>query len=367
MDFTRQSFLRSLILGGGAFTAFNQTPLIIPAFAEASDVSLAFTARRQAIGVYTGYGLLPEEAAANTRVFENIIGRPVDYLVDFGSDATWPEARGSAAHALRVWRLVATSAQRKLLWNQPLTVRDTPLEAVAAGHHDIMFQGLATLLRSTGFYDAVVRLGWDMNGSWVPWAAKPGAEAISVEAFRRVAGIFRQVSPSFRMCWSPARHQQILPPEQVYPGDDVVDYIGTQVLVPALPPGVDFDEYFERTIVGHGSAPIEGRLPYSLAWIAEFARAHRKPIVIAEYGIGASSTDGHPTGASFVQRMAEWIKRNEVAIHCWRDLPDGNSGGYHTRISRTSLLTGQKPKLEADEQPELALAFRNAWRNPASN
>jgi hypothetical protein len=353
MNLTKRAVLKSFAVGG-IWTGLGSRWTETQAAPQAVDV----TKPLPAVGIYSGYGLRPSDAQAKTKAFEAIIGRPVDYLVEFGAHTNWGEARGSANHALRTWRQVATGSRRKMLWNQPLTMTNVPLDAVAAGQHDTTFQAIATTLRSNGFYDAIVRLGWDMNGDWVPWSVKAETKATYFQAYRRVVAVFRSVSPSFRICWSPARHVQLIAPDEVYPGSDVVDFIGASIMPASAPAGLDYPEFFDKTVIGHGKVAIDGRLPYSLAWLAEFGQENGKPIVIAEYGAGELTGNGDQTSsvAVFVRLMADWIKRHDVALHCWRDPADA------TLSPNPSVPAAAPPPEPLEGLSEGARAFRTAWK-----
>ena len=353
---------RTLLRASGA--------VLTPAFAWSGESRAQQSAGTQqaAIGVNVGYPMRADDTAANLKAFELVIGRQVDYVVDFGAQSTWKEAISSSAHAMRMWRSDAIGNRRKLLWHQPLTVRGTPLSEVAAGKHDSTFETLAANIRNTGFQDAIINLGWDMNGEWTAWSAKTDAAAAYIAAYKRAAAIFKKVSPSFKLCWSPARHEQAITPQTAYPGDNSVDLVGMSILIASLAPGTDTAEFFDSNVLGHGAKPIAGRLPYSLAWLAEFAKEHQKPIIIPEFAIGTEIPSGQISGTApvvdddvIVTRLSQWIRDNQVVLHCWRDLPNTAASPLHSRISRTSLVAGAKPSDPVDERPRLAAAYRKAW------
>ena len=324
--------------------------------------------RTASIGVNVGYALRLDDVVSDVNAFERVIGRHVDYVVEYGAQATWKEAASSAVHALRTWRSVAVGSRRRLFWHQPLTVADTPLSAVVAGKHDSSFESIAVQIRNNGFYDAIINLGFDMTGDWVPWGATTGNRLDYIDAFRRVVTIFRKVSPSFKICWSPSPHAQSVLPQDAYPGNDHVDLVGMNVLLIARANGASLVDQFETTIVGHGATPIEGRRPYALAWLSEFGKAHQKRLVIPELGIGvevAREGSAEPLQASdddaVLVRVAQWMMQNDVMLHCWRDLPHSEWSAMHTRISRSSLISGAMPAHPADEKSRLAAAYRKAW------
>lgn len=352
---------------GGAMVAGSWAVTGLPVVGPSMAIAQGRT-RSPAIGVNVGYGLRVEDAGADVAAFEKVIGRQVDYIVDSGARESWKEAITSATHSLRTWRSVAVGSRRRLLWSQPLTMRETPLAEVAAGRHDAALEAIAVNLRNNGFYDAVVNLGPDMTASWVPWSVTPETKAAYVGAWRRAAAVFKKVSPSFRMCWSPWRNGDTLAPEEAYPGDSHVDLVGMSVLVADVPTGPGAEDYFRSHVVGHGSAPEAGRQPHGLAWIAEFGKAHAKRLIIPEAAVAVTLPPGEQSGAKplpdddvLVTRLAEWILQNDVALHCWRDLPATEAAPLHSRISRASPITGLRPQFPLDERPLLAAAFRKAW------
>lgn len=321
-----------------------------------------------ALGVNVGYGMHTTEALADVEAFETLVGKRVDYIVEYGAQAAWKEAVTSALHALRVWRAVTAGSRRGLLWNQPLTMRETPLADVAAGKHDASFEAIAVNIRNSGFYDAIINLGWDMTGAWVPWSASSETKGAYIDAYRRVAAIFKKASPSFKLCWSPHRNQQAITPEEAYPGDAHVDLVGMAIMLNDPPLGPDLVYFVDSTVIGHGAKKIEGKQPYGLAWLAEFAEAHHKPMIIPQLAIGIEAPAGQAAQQSatfdddvIVTRLAEWIAQHDVALHCWRDVPATEGYALHTRISRASVITNAKPELAADERPRMAMAYRKAW------
>ena len=362
-DISRRSFLRRSMLGGAGVAL---TPILDPVAAALAQVSTR--AKAPSIGVNVGYALRSDETVANVKAFEMLVGRQVDFVTDYGAQVAWRESVTSAVHALRIWREVSVGSRRKMLWHQPLTIKGTPLSDVVAGKHDPVFEVIATNIRNAGFYDAIINLGWDMNGEWPAWSATATTKDAYIDAYRRVAGIFKRISPSFRMCWSPARHTQALAPHDAYPGDAHVDLVGMTVHVVAPPLGPDMAEYFESNVIGHGAVPVAGRQPYALAWLAEFAKLHDKRIVIPELAVGVDIPAGQPPEAApildddvIVTRLADWITQNDVALHCWRDMPNTEGSSLHSRMSRSSLVTGSKPSHPADERPRLSTAYRKAW------
>ena len=66
----------------------------------------------------------------------------------------------------------------------------------------------------------VIRLGWEMNGTWFPWSTNADGYK---RMWRRLIPQYRAVSGAFRFDW--CTNGGSPNPESWYPGDDVVDVI----------------------------------------------------------------------------------------------------------------------------------------------
>ena len=75
----------------------------------------------------------------------------------------------------------------------------------------------------------VVRIGWEFNGNWMPWAASKDPESYK-RYFRRIVEIMRRApGQRFQFEWCPNHGRKDMDPTEAYPGDDVVDIIGMDV------------------------------------------------------------------------------------------------------------------------------------------
>jgi beta-mannanase len=142
----------------------------------------------------------------------------------------------------------------------------TLLPDITAGRYDKLASAIAKEIASFGS-PVFVRWGPEMEClQWKPWSAKPAADYIA--AYRRVATIFRHLSPNSILVWSPVGN---IGCEAYYPGDDVVDYTGFSLYeLPAA----------SITWVGHSRSFVE--------WMNEkyprFVGFH-KPTILTEVGI----------------------------------------------------------------------------------
>jgi hypothetical protein len=220
--------------------------------------------------------------------------RPSSVLgLDFYADSTCDDyAKLSWVPGLRK----KLNPARNMVWSMPLTVKGTPLADIASGLHDDAFETAARAIAAAQ-PRAIIRIGWEMNGSNTPWFAK-GQEADYIAAFRRVVGIFRRHSVAFKFDWCPSWGPQDNPADLTYPGDDVVDYIGLDVYDFKYE-GTPEERWQDRYLKG----------PFGLEWQRDFAARHGKLMSYPEWGVGQFGDN-----PLFVARMHDWFVRNRDRI-----------------------------------------------------
>ncbi|HEX7919452.1 MAG TPA: hypothetical protein VF583_00745 [Bradyrhizobium sp.] len=229
------------------------------------------------------------------QAWERWLNRPRSSVlgVDFYGQSSWDDF-----HKLDwvpgLWKKL--NPARNLAWSVPLSMSGTPLADVAGGLHDAEFEAAARAI-GAAHPKAIIRLGWEMNISNSGWFAK-GHEDDYIKAFRRVVGIFRRHSRSFKFDWCPGWGAQDMPADAAYPGDDVVDFIGLDVY--------DFKS--------DGSAAERWinsclKAPFGLEWQRAFAASRGKLMSYPEWGVGQSGDN-----AFFVQQMHDWFAANQAAI-----------------------------------------------------
>jgi hypothetical protein len=185
----------------------------------------------------------------------------------------------------------------------------------AAGAYDAHFVTLANALVHEGQGSAIIRLGWEFNGGWFPWAAN-GSASHFVTYWQHIVTAMRSVpGQQFTFEWNPTLGDlSVGNLADYYPGDHYVDYIGADV----------YDQNWE-TYPGAAAefATLETET-YGLNWLASFAKQHDKPITLPEWGLGTGRSDGgapiRATGKevaggddpTFVDDMSAWIRAHHV-------------------------------------------------------
>ncbi|MGW2377865.1 glycoside hydrolase family 26 protein [Kitasatospora sp. NPDC001683] len=204
------------------------------------------------------------------------------------------------------WRL--TDPSRLLVLGVPMLVPNEAhvpdgevarlLGQGARGEFDSHFLRLARRLVALGGADTVITLGWEMNGVTYTHRCKPDPAAWKTY-WRRIVGVMRSVpGQRFRFDFTPNRGLDAIPWTKCYPGDDVVDIVGTDSY--DQPAGSTFDDYV--------------REPYGLQDQVEFAAKHGKPVSYPEWGLFRNGDN-----PEFVRRMVDWMRTHDTAYQTVTD------------------------------------------------
>lgn len=287
------------------------------------------TTPRAPWGVYQGAGC---EGAQRLEGFTEWFGRRPERGLDFFS---WEAGESGWRWVMRCW---ASAGMTQMTFSVPMLPADgSTLAEGAAGKFDAVFARLAADLVENGFGSAVIRLGWEFNGDWYPWAARKDPQAW-VAYWRRIVDVMRRApGAAFKFDWCAATGWTALLAKDVYPGDEYVDYIGLDVYNATWDPKAVTPElrWEERLHGRHG-----------LKWHREFAAEHSKQLSYPEWGTG-ERPDGHGVADDphFIEQMAAWIAANDVAYHNYWDY---RAKEYDGRISDGT-------------QPDAAAAFLSAF------
>jgi hypothetical protein len=267
------------------------------------------------LGVYKGggdYQLVPN--------FENWMGAEVPRALDFYSDSSWADLTNNA------WLLNSWKGQR---WAMTFSIAMLPgdgsstLAAGATGAYNSNWTTIAQNLVNAGFGSATLRIGWEFNGGWYPWAAEVSPSNYAAY-WQKIVTTMRAVSGAhFRFDWCVAQGYQQFPAEQAYPGDSYVDVVG-------------IDAYNESWISNYTDPVARWQDVYNgltsgnhgiLFWI-QFARTHNKPLSFPEWATG-TRPDGHGGGDDpyYIQQMYNVISTNNVAYHDYWDYPASDFNG----------------------------------------
>ena len=250
------------------------------------------------IGAFLGTGA---EGVARVERFQRWLGSTVTVGRTSLPGDDWHEVEGPR-RMLTPWaRWKAADQRRMLVINVPMMVPNeagTPVPEVAArlrqgaaGAFDVHYRALAQHLARLGVGDSVIVLGWEMNGLTYGGRCSPDPGAWQLY-WRRIVTAMRGVQGTrFRFDYAPTRGHDTIPWTDCYPGDDVVDIIGSDTY--DQPAGKSFADYVNE--------------PYGLRAQAEFAAAHGKPISFPEWGLFRNNDN-----PGYVKGMHDWIMSHDV-------------------------------------------------------
>lgn len=281
-------------------------------------------------GVYLGGGCEGRKRLAS---FEQWLGRPVDFVVDFLPTDSWDVMARTAAWVARCW----SEAGKEAVISMPMLTRDgATLEAGARGDYDVQIKNVAQQLIGQGHAKATIRLGWEFNANWFGWSAtKDPAQYVAY--WRRAVAAMRSVpGAEFRFDWNPIIGPGMKSPESAYPGDDVVDVIGADVYN---------NNYFPPSVTAQQRWNALRDGGYGLKWHRDFATKHGKPISFPEWGTG-TRTDGHGGGDDpiFMKGMVDWIAETKPAYQAYWDYP---ARDYNSMLSGGRQPNSEKIFLDA--------------------
>jgi hypothetical protein len=257
--------------------------------------------------------------------FERFVGSEVTHAGAFVSKKSWDRFR--ELDWLEEWE---DSGYTLSLGVPMLTERDGgSLQDGARGRYDAHFRHLAEQLVAHGQGDAILRLGWEFNGDWYPWAAAEDPRAFA-EYWRRIHRVMRSVpgAEGLRFDWNPAIGVADVP-EEAYPGDEYVDIIGMDVYDrPKSAEEADPAARWQRMV----------DQPYGLAWQRDFAAAHRKPTSFPEWATSDRQRGGQKAdNPVFIRNMYEWIRSNDVEYHTYFEFDAVDERG-------AQLMDGRNPR-----------------------
>lgn len=168
----------------------------------------------------------------------------------------------------------------------------------AAGAYDGHFGALGERLVRHRLGDAVLVLGWEMNGTTYSHRCGPDPEAWKAY-WRRVVGVLRAVpGQRFRFDFAPSRGLDAIAWPRCYPGDAYVDIIGMDAY--DQPAGLSFEEQVTEE--------------YGLAHHVCFAAAHGKPVSFPEWGLFRNGDD-----PAYVRGMLDWFARHRPVYQTFTD------------------------------------------------
>jgi hypothetical protein len=287
---------------------------VAPAIADAARPDTASSAPRNRACVYTRH------SHATLRAFERLVGHTFSCAVVFNDAApdwrSWerPWFVGHPDKNLN-WGRWATAPRtsRRLVITQSLTP-DSVLHTDwrrdgARGRYDRHFTALARNLVAAGLGSSVIRLAHESNyeGSKNPVGSTKAQQLAWRRFWARAVRTMRRVPGArFSYDWTINAYWQPLPLASIYPGDDVVDIVGIDA----------YDAGVRETI---GRWRIVATRQNGVNAVAGFARAHRKPLSLPEWGLMPRGTRwlGGGDDPAYIDGIARTLRTNRIAYQAY--------------------------------------------------
>jgi hypothetical protein len=250
--------------------------------------------------------------------FDRMVGKQINCVQVYnGSSATWaqwdhPWFLNHQVDANWTTWATAPGTTRQLIISQtliPTSVTNANwLAAGASGEYRSYATTLAENLVAAGLGHTIIRLAPEMNGNWNIDSVGDTASQMHqwIQFWRNTVLAMRAVPGAhFQFDWSINAAVRPLPLSEFYPGNDVVDIIGIDAYDQGVSPGLPrWSTVYNRT---------DG-----IYDVLSFARAHRKPLSIPEWGLaGTDVGDGGGNDPDYVQGIANIVQNDNVAYQCY--------------------------------------------------
>jgi hypothetical protein len=289
------------------------------------------TVRPAALGAFLGSDASGVQAIAR---FAGWLGAPVTVGHTYLPGQHWDDLEGAdwVLDPWSQWR--RADPGRLFVLNVPMVAPNEPplsdgasailLRRGAGGAYNDHFRTLAQRLIDRGVGDAIIVLGWEMNGTTYTDRCGPDPSAWR-RYWRRIVATMRSVpGEQFRFDFAPVRGVHQVPWQRCYPGDDVVDIIGMDSY--DQHPGRSFHDFVHQT---------DGLLDH-----AQFAKEHGKPMSFPEWGLYDYGDD-----PSYIRAMYAWIAAHNVVYqtitdYCPHGVWDCHQNPASSRVYRQ--LFGQR-------------------------
>ncbi|MFY0407327.1 glycosyl hydrolase [Solicola sp. PLA-1-18] len=278
-----------------------------------------------------------------------LMGVDFDCVLVFNDNATswqgveepWFTVHGDDDFRWDKW--VQRDPSRTLVIAQTLIPEGAPWdwrERGAAGQYDDYFETLGRNLVRSGLGGSVIRLAHEGNGDWFKHDIGSTTEQRRDWAtyWARAARILKSTpGSSFTMDLTVAAGPPVVPLEQWYPGDDVVDVIGADFYdrVPDDAPQSQPERWtYQRT------------QPGGLESVLAFAQRHDKPISVPEWGLAARDVGGAGDDPAFVRNMLAFVKANDTMYQGYWNKSDSPSNLRENpdSLAEYRALLGARPE-----------------------
>ncbi len=292
-------------------------------------------------------------------------------FVDFSKDpSTWAANAGWTAWSWTQSPVVKTGIKPVIgipmsdnnHWegNAAGSTNDDFFKGIINGTYDSAYKGVVDAWANAGFKTMDLRLGYEMNGTFMPWfmGSDAGTQADWKKAFQHLSTLMRDeakaVGATVKIEWNPnSQGWSSQPVVNSYPGDEYVDTVSVDTYSPVWPNGLynwaKNDGSYNANATEWAADPVNRAhfwsYPDANEWnptgtgagfgmenAIAFAKAHGKALSISETGAGNNGTTTGPVDdAAFPQWLASELDKAQSQgvkiehVNIWdREMGDGN-------------------------------------------
>ena len=236
---------------------------------------------------------LTDQTAAEHDNFGTWRGAGTDVALTYTGRSTWTDIV-NPGWLFAAWQ---NAPQTLVISSAPFPDRARySLAACRRGSYDSQWRKFGTNAAASGLANrTIVRLAWEFNGDWQPWAARRPADFIG--CWRRIFRAAESQAPGLRWDWTVNRGSSegvMTDPRKAWPGKQYVDIVGIDTY-DGWPP-----------VLGRAGWNAQYGGAYGLKFWATFARSKGKRLSVPEWGLyRGSAWAGHSGGdnAYYIAKM----------------------------------------------------------------
>jgi hypothetical protein len=238
---------------------------------------------------------------------------------------------------------------------------------ISAGKYDAMWEAIAKSLVANGRGNSLINMGTDVGTQGKGLGEMPNENKEFIQAYRHVAGIFKKQSSDLKFVFStnctrskrseivpylPAPYT-VMPFEDFYPGDDVVDVVGCSLMDLKFESGASTEAEWKEVL-----SPSD---PYAvgLQRVSDYARKKNKGFALTTWYLMPAYVMGNGDNPFFVQKMYDFFQANKDIL-VYESL--GQTGGEQSLDDGQTLEgTNDPTTLIKGQMPKSADLYRKLW------
>jgi hypothetical protein len=214
---------------------------------------------------------MPQFLPSAQTSFGNYRGAKSDVAMVYTGRSSWSDVVDPGW----LWNAWKNAPQTLVISSAPYPdLAGTTLAKCGHGTYDNDWKRFGASVAASGMANrVVVRLAWEFNGSWVPWAARKPQDFVS--CWRHIFTAAEKEAPALRWDWTVNRGpgDALADPTKAWPGQKYVDFVGID----------SYDGW--PPVTNRTNWNIQYAGPGGLKYWAAFAKRKGKRLSVPEWGL----------------------------------------------------------------------------------